>query len=167
MLVFSIATFVVALAAHFVIWWIRLPRSHTTSLLKIFALTLAAALAVNRLLPLPAGWGPRTAWEHLLMITFHFSLALTYIIFYSAVEGDSPTCRIVASVADAGHRGLSRADLSGILDNERVVLSRVRAMVQQGLAREEGGLLRLTPAGLAFARLYFAVERIFGLKRGG
>jgi hypothetical protein len=167
MLVFSVATLCLAFLAHVVIWQVRVPRSQIASVLAIFFLVLAGALAVNRFLPLPAGWGPGTPWEYLLAVTFHASLSLTYTVLYTNIQGDSPTLRIVASIADAGPGGLGRPDLEGILHEEGVLLSRLRAMVGQGLATEQDGLLRLTPAGRQLARLYGVVDRIFGLTPGG
>jgi len=164
---FAFGTLAAAFAAHLALWRIRLPRLQTATLLAIFFGTLAAALALAAFSPALAGYGPRGPWQYLLVATFHASLALAYIAFYSAIEEDSPSCQIVLSVAAAGAAGRSRAALAALLDNDKLVMSKIRSMVRDGMVTESGGVLALTPFGRGIARAYLLVERVFGLARGG
>jgi hypothetical protein len=164
---FALATFAAAFALHAVLWRVRLPASHTAALLAIFLGTLPAALLLGALWPALAPYAPRAPWQYLLAATFHVALSLAYVAFYSAIEGDSPSCQIVSAVARAGAAGLRRGDLGGVIDNESVLMSRIRAMVRDRMVFQEGEALRLTPEGRLLARFYLAVERLFGLPRGG
>lgn len=164
---FAVATLAAAFAAHLALWRVRPPKLHTAALLVVFFGTLAAALALAALVPGLAGWGPRGPWQALQVATFHGALSLAYIAFYSAIEEDSPSCQIVLSVAGAGAAGRSRAELAALLDNDRLVASKIRSMLRDGMVTERDGLLVLTGFGRGIARAYLLVERVFGLARGG
>jgi hypothetical protein len=164
---FAFGTLAVAFAVHLTLWRIRLPRRHTATLLVVFFGTLAAALTLAAAAPALAGYGPSGPWQHLLLATFHGSLSLAYIAFYSAIEEDSPSCQIVLSIADAGAAGRSRAELAALLDNDRLVLSKIRSMLRDGMVTEKGAALELTTFGRGIAGAYLLVERVFGLPRGG
>jgi len=164
---FAFGTLAAAFSAHLVLWRVRLPRLHTAALLAVFFGTLAASLALAATVPAPLSYGPRGPWQYLLVVTFHASLSLAYIAFYSAIEEDSPSCLIVLSVAGAGAAGRSREELATLLDDDRLVLSKIRSMLRDGMVTEKGGVLALTPFGGSIARAYLLVERVFGLARGG
>ena len=164
---FAFGTLLAAFTAHLVLWRVRLPRLHTATLLVVFFGTLAAALTLAANSPALAGYGPSGPWQYLLVATFHGSLSLAYIAFYSAIEEDSPSCQIVLSIDGAGAAGRSRAQLAVLLDNDRLVLSKIRSMLRDGMVAEEGGALKLTAFGRSIARAYLLVERVFGLARGG
>ena len=164
---FAFGTLAAAFAVHLALWRVRLPRLHTATLLVVFFGTLAASLTLAATSPALAGYGPRGPWQYLLVATFHGSLSLAYIAFYSAIEEDSPSCQIVLSVAGAGATGRSRAELAALLDNDRLVLSKIRSMLRDGMVTQQGGTLELTPFGTGIARAYLLVERVFGLARGG
>jgi hypothetical protein len=164
---FALGAFAGAFLLHIVLWQARRPRSHTAALLAIFLGALPAALLLGALVPALRPLAPHTAWEYLLVCEFHVALALGYIVLYSAVEGDSPSCQIVTAVAASGAPGQARADLARVIDNESVLLVRVRAMEREKMVTEADGALSLTSGGRALARVYLAVEVIFGLPRGG
>ena len=164
---FAFGVLAAAFTVHLVLWKVRMPRLHTAALLVVFFGTLAVSLALAATFPVLAAYGPRGPWQYLLVATFHGSLSLAYIAFYSAIEEDSPSCQIVLSVDGARTEGRSRAELAALLDNDRLVLSKIRSMLRDGMVTEEGGILELTPFGRGIARSYLLVERIFGLARGG
>ncbi|HWR98198.1 MAG TPA: hypothetical protein VN317_07215, partial [Candidatus Methanoperedens sp.] len=151
---------------HLVLWRLRLPRRHTPALLVIFFGALPIALALAALVPSLRPWLPASAWDYLLLVSFHVPLSLAYVAFYSAIEADSPSCLIAALVARAGGAGCTREELAGAMGDEEV-LKRVPGMAGFGFAEERGGQLRLLPRGRLLVRFYTALDAILGLGAGG
>jgi hypothetical protein len=84
----------------------------------------------------PAALSVRLA-DLLYITVFYVSASLGYIVLYSAVQVDSPTLSLMRFLAEGGAAGRSPDEVSDFLAARPFVKSRLRALIQSGLIREE------------------------------
>ena len=88
--VFVSIAFLAALVTQIILWRVRLPRNHFKMLLIIFGLFLMLGIL---------GLGLAADWTYsLLFVQCYGVLALSYISFYSLIEGESPSLVLVMAV---------------------------------------------------------------------
>lgn len=164
-LAWGLGLFALALLAHLALWRARRPLRHTRALLRIFALVLAGGLLLLRA---GADGGGRTGLCELAPVALLFvSLALAYIVTYTAVQVDSPSLVMVLAVARAGERGVSRAELEAALTDDLLVTPRLDDLVRDEVATCRDGVYRLTGRGLPYLRLIRFWRRLMGLPEQG
>jgi hypothetical protein len=166
----SVVLFTFAFAVHFVIWKFRVPQYQTKTLLQIFlgtfliALPTLAAVIPDRhnslLLP------------HNIPQIFHIlllfcSLLMAYIITYSALEVNSPSLVITKLIAEAGPEGLERNSLYTKLNDEILVLPRIRDLIRDNLAVMDGDKIKLTSRGKRFIRIFVLYRSLLNAEPGG
>lgn len=148
--------------AHLALWHTRPPRNHTLGLLLVFLLApfllTAAAFYVNAPPPSPLGW--------FQILSFYLPCALAYTAAYSAIEHESPTCRMVRLV-DAAPDGMAHTDLLAALEPERIIDTRLESLRHTGGVAYENNRYTLLPKGLKLARLFRFVAHIFGIRGHG
>ena len=155
-----------AFAAHLVIWRVAMPRHHTRALLMIFFGVVAAGLVAS-LMPMLAGYGPRSVWDFVVVLSFFSSVALAYIAFYSAIEEDSPSLALVKAVARSGERGVGREGCHEVIGDDFLVNQRLELMVRDGMLRREGDQYYLSRRGERMLTIFEMSARLFGLPKGG
>ena len=152
---------------HLAWWQIRLPKSHTRTLLLLFLSALPVALVVNAFLP---PWPLKIAgfWEHAQVCLFHVTMSLAYVEFYTSIEEDSPTLSLLLFVERAGENGRAEEEMFSLIDDDFVIGNRLDSMVNSGVAvRDDDGVLHLTPAGRAWARFFQLARWLYRLRLGG
>jgi len=157
-------------AIHWIWWRVRIPRRQTATLLGIFTLMLTAGLVMVTLRGTaaePRAWELRNAWEIAHVACFGIAAMLAYAVAYSALEERSPSMTILTRVADSGSRGQSREELQSVLLDVSPVEIRLAAMERDGMVRNNGGRLVLTPKGWAWARTFSAWRRLLRFRLGG
>jgi len=154
----------IALFIHFSVWKIRLPHNQTKTLLGIFSATLAIGgpilwkySADIRFFGITA---PATIHEYLILCIFFVSLTLAYVTTYSALEVDSPSLVMVMEIAKAGSKGLDKNVLSQKLNNDILVIPRIKDLVIGNLVYLDGNIYKLTEKGLFIARLFAAYRKL-------
>ncbi|MBY0522094.1 MAG: hypothetical protein K2R98_01770 [Gemmataceae bacterium] len=100
------------------------------------------------------------------MALFQISLALAYIVVYSALEQDSPTLIIVTYVAAAGDAGRSPQDIHAIFVTSGLLRIRIQSILASNLAECSDGMVTLTPKGRFWAALFGGVRRVYGMDKG-
>ena len=155
-----------ALLIHLGMWHLRLPRQHTAMLLAVFAGVYLAALPV--LAPSPAlQWIP-LGWIGLAHVSiYYFAIAISYVNFYSIIEEDSPSLRIVKMVYRSGTNGMGRDEIALQLGSNDILKSRLLAAVNGGLITVDDSTCHLTKKGMILARLFLMVEVLLSLEKGG
>jgi hypothetical protein len=171
-LVWGLGLFCVAFLAHLALWRIWLPRHHIAVLLRLHAAVGAAGLALFALLPPGAALlgapPPRTLAELLHVAVVYGSLALAWIVTYTALPADSPSLTMLMSIADAGPGGLPAADLEAALNDEILVRPRLADLVRDHMVVVAGGRYVLTGPGRRYASLFAGYRRLMRLPvRGG
>lgn len=170
-LFYASVAFVLSFFIHLVIWKIHLPKTnHTVLLLGIFFLVLAViiavAIAIKDLLP-SSIYKLESLFDYLDLLTLYTSLTLAYIVTYSAIEVDSPSLVIVLHIAKSGPKGLDRLALSSIMNNDNLVLPRIKDLVDDKMAYLDNGIYRLTPKGIFWANIFIFFRRVLNVPMGG
>ena len=105
---FVLIAFLAALVTQVILWRVRLPRNHFKMLLIIFAAFLLLGIF---------GLGFVADWIYSLLIAQCYGLlSLSYISFYSLIEGQSPSLSLVMAVHRKGAAGPS------LVQNEEFIL---------------------------------------------
>ncbi len=161
----GLGLFALGLAAHLLLWRVRRPERGVRALLGLF---LAAGLLGGALGPRLLGAPPLTPAEAVHAAVLLASLALAYIVVYTAVEVDSPSLSMVLRIGEAGEGGIEPERLAAGFGDERLVLPRLRDLVRSGAVSCEGDVYRLRAGGGALVALVVLWRRVMGLPiRGG
>jgi len=163
MRVFLTSTVLLALAwaLHLVVWRVRVPAFQIRALLAVFALVIAGWLV-------PAVVQGVSWLEIAQVALFYISMALSYVITYSAIEGDSPTLSLVRTLANKGGAGLSEEGLEEFVRERPFVKTRLAALVHSGLVREKNGFYVLCGKPSLFFRVILAFRKLYGrVSQGG
>lgn len=158
--------FAAAFAVH-VIWWrIRIPRRQLSVLLRWLTGFFPAGITLLYGLHLwPSEWilSPATAIVGLL----YFSLSITYVITYSALEGDSPSLSLARWIASRPG-GVTREELQKFMAQRPFIQARLRALREDSLTEERNGRLHIRGRPSIFFRLILTWRKIYGpMERGG
>jgi hypothetical protein len=109
---------------------------------------------------------PALNWIQAFQIAvFYIPTTLAYICFYSAIEEDSPSVRLVALTANKKECRLE--DYYSIINNQLLVDSRLRAMVRDGLLTQWNNRYALTKKGLRLGNLFNATHQFLRLRNSG
>jgi len=157
--VFVSIAFLAALVAQVILWRVQLPRNHFMMLLVIFVLFLLLGIFGLRLV---ADWT-----YSLLFVQCYGVLALSYISFYSLIEGQSPSLSLVMAVHRKGAGGLSLVEVDELMSIEDVVGIRIRELERDNLIFTKNSTYRLTRKGMLLARLFGCGRRVLGIEKGG
>ena len=148
-----------ALMTQIIMWRVRLPRNHFKMLLIIFGLFLILGIL---------GLGLVADWTYSLMFAQCYGLlALSYISFYSLIEGQSPSLCIVMAVHRKGADGLSLVQADELISAEDVVGVRIRELERDNLIFAKNNTYQLTRKGMLIARLFGFGRRALGIRKGG
>jgi len=167
-LLFSGTISMLALAVHWLVWRIAIPRRQTRALLATFAIVLIVLFVVLLLVPKSVpGWRPTSAWEWLHVGTFYVAVTLAYVVVYSALEERSPSMTLLSYVASAPETGRSRRELEAVLGSASPVEIRLDALVRDRMVDEQQGFCRLTDKGSRWAATFEGARRFLGFGKGG
>ena len=158
----GLALLAIALVIH-VIWWrLKVPRRQPLTLAMLFlsvaVLGFAAIYAADLFsggLPLP---------RLLLAFLLYGSGAVVYLIFFSAMEEDSPSLTLIRLISEAGPRGIHRDDLLRVVERHSYIKVRIDMMVSDGMAVETPTGLRLASQGLWLSRIVLFYRKLLARK---
>jgi hypothetical protein len=152
--------FAALMLIHVVVWRFFKVRKQILWLFLIFlglpTLALLAGLA----------WGSDPiAW--VLGYLLEFTLSCCYILFYPAVQNESPTLTMVRFL-DRNKRagGLSRGDILAAMCDDHPIQDRLVDLQNNGLIRASGGPQRLSGPGRLIAAFFYYYRRAMGLPCG-
>jgi hypothetical protein len=162
----GVSLFVVAFLIHLLWWRIRLPYRQLQVLFKWFMLFFPIGLGGANALGLwSSGWlvSPATAVVALL----YFSLTITYVITYSALEADSPTLSLMRWVAQRPD-GASEAELESFMASRPFIQARLKALDVDGMTVRREGRVYLNGQPSLFFRIIIAWRVLYGpIDKGG
>jgi hypothetical protein len=146
---------------HFALWRVKLPKHHIQALLVIFAAVLGCWV-------LAAAISARNFAEIVRVCALYISVALSYIITYSAIEGDSPTLSLMRLLASKGAEGLTIEEVDEFVARAPFVAARISALMHSDLVREENGRYFLHGRPSLFFRLILEFRKLYGpISKGG
>jgi hypothetical protein len=170
--IWGIGLFCAAFVAHLALWRVWLPRHHIAVLLRLYAGLLAGGLLLFPLLPartsVLGAAPPRAIGELLHVAVLYGSLALAWIVTYTALFVDSPSLTMLLSIAAAGPAGLPVADLDRRLTDELLVRPRLEDLVRDRMVEVRDDRYTLTGPGRRYALLFARYRLLMRLPvRGG
>ncbi len=139
-LVVAVAVLLSVLFAVHLVWWrVRLPRRQRAVLLLLFLvggaiLAPLAAWVVGAVGLEPLSW---VQWLNAALAVV--SVALAYVVTYSALEADSPTLSLIRRVAQSGEAGLDLGQLVDFMNERPFVAARLSALFDEGMLIERDG----------------------------
>jgi hypothetical protein len=157
----SVALLLLSFGIHLIIWRFRLPQHHIKSLLIIFGVVFS-------LWAFGAAIYSFGLFEIFHVALFYSSMALSYVITYSAVEADSPTLSLIRFLAEAKDNGRSVSEVSQFMARRPFARARLAALVLSGLIREESArFIAVGRQPLSF-RVVLGFRKLYGpISRGG
>ncbi len=166
-LILSLALFGIAFLVQVIMWRIYLPKNHSAMLGLIFLIILGFGLFVLAVFNF-FGFSSQWVWiQKAQLILLFLCLAIAYIISYSAVEAQSPSIEMVIRIARAGSAGLSRDELAARMSDEKLVLPRLKELLDSKMAILKDAKYRLTPLGRNFIMAFVAYGNLLGKKQKG
>jgi hypothetical protein len=155
----SFGTFFLGCLLQVALWRFKNPKNNFKALVTIFTIILVIAVIV--LISI-----------HKLIYSLMFAqcyglLALSYISFYSLIEGQSPSLTLVMAVHRKGADGLSLVHAEELMSMEDVVGVRIRELERDNLIFEKNSTYWLTRKGMLLARLFGCSRRVLGIGKGG
>ena len=162
----ALEVFGFCLAVHVIVWR-ALPVQHQGArlglifvILPLFLFVIAFLLSRQAVVLLrDIQW---VKW--MLAYLLHFSLAGSYLFFYTAVTGFSPSIAILEKVEESMPKGLKRLDLAPSWFSDKHLSGVRRAnLLATGFIVELDGLLRLSRRGWIIARVFLIFRRFLGL----
>jgi hypothetical protein len=157
--VFVSIAFLAALVTQIILWRVRLPRNHFKMLLIIFGLFLMLGIL---------GLGLVADWTYsLLFVQCYGVLALSYISFYSLIEGESPSLVLVMAVYARRKKGLSLNEANQLLASEDIIGIRLQELERDKLIWMSDQGYQLTPRGHLLGGLFHCGRLILHLDKGG
>jgi hypothetical protein len=170
-LFYGVSLIILTFFIHLLLWKIRLPRHQTKALLEIFIGTLIAGIFVlwkfSCYIELFIISPPETIYEYFQLSLFFISLALGYIITYSAIEADSPSLVMVMTIADAGSKGLDKNVFEQKMNDDILVIPRIEDLIRDKMIYPDGDAYKLTPKGILFVNIFVVYRKIIKAGKGG
>ena len=153
-------------AVHVMVWRLFPVRSQGIRLGAIFvALPVACfglLVGVLRVFGNSLPIGDSIMWG--LVYIFHLSVSGSYMFFYTAVTGFSPSIAILEKVEASMPRGLKRNDLAPKwFTDANLSGARRENLLATGFIYETNGVLRLSGRGRLIAHCFLMFRRFLGL----
>ncbi len=150
-----------------IIWRIRTPIRQTNALFMVFFGSLAIGLLglwngseSITMFGVPA---PVEPLEYFHIALFFISATLGYIVFYSALEVDSPSMVMVYEIAQAGSEGVDENYYVQTMTDDILVKPRVRNLLGAQIAYLDGEKYCLTPKGVTLAKTFTFYRKLLGV----
>lgn len=166
---FTVLPLAAAFLVHFVWWQIGPPRRQLRTIFLLYVAGFVVAVAAGIVAP---QWLAATSvvwwWSMVYIMVFYWAVALSYMITYSAMEGDSPTLALILELKKCGAQGFSRADLEHFFSRRPFLRARMQKLLEEGMLRKDGDGYRLTrPSSLAFELILWWRRQILGFNTWG
>jgi len=156
--------FAASFLTHVILWRIRVPRREWLTLLLVFAalppLALTAALNWPRV-PVFDLAAPRVV----LVVFLSGGFGIVYLILFSALQADSPTLTMIQLIRSHQATGITEDELARSSVERGYSRVRFEQMLRDGLAKQVGQQICVTPIGRRFASIVLWNRRLLGLHR--
>lgn len=148
-----------------------MPKAQTKALLQIFFISLIVSLFSLKFISVfifsTDNFIPNSFSEYLHISLFFISLALAYLVTYSALEVDGPSFFILMNIDNAGADGLDEKKFDQIITDEYLVIPRVNDLVRDKMVYVQADKYKLTDSGLMLARFFVFYRNLLGIQQKG
>lgn len=159
--------FLAALAVHFFVWRVRLPIKPISTLMGIFLVLYGAAAVVY------GAWSFQPSYpsnfkiiDWLFVSAIYAPMSISYVLSYTAIEGESPSALIVLALENVGRCGLRRDDFQRIITDDLFVRTRIRGLTDAGwLASSASHRYVITNKGRFFLWLFTRPRRLMAFTK--
>ena len=170
-LFYGMIAFSLALAAHFIIWKIHLPKKNQSiTLLEIFFVVLFIVTLIfikNSNFALLGIRPPQGFVEYISFFLLYVSLTLAYIATYSSVEVDSPSLVMVLNIAKMLPEGIEKEKLFTLMNNDILVIPSINDLIKDNMITVDKNTYKLTSKGSLFINTIIFFRRILKIPKGG
>lgn len=160
-LIWGAVFLVITFFLHLLIWRLRLPKNPIKTLLFLFSSVIGLGIFFL------STYSLCSFTQYLHIILLFLSVALAYLILYSAIEADSPSLLIVMHIAKAGKAGLPENALKEALGDNLLIEPRLKDLVCARLADFDGKIYKINHNGKFFMLPVRLFRAFLGLKKGG
>ncbi|MCK9614369.1 MAG: hypothetical protein M0R48_02560 [Candidatus Omnitrophica bacterium] len=169
--IFSLLLTVTAFVAHFIVWKIRPPVHQKSVLIFIFSAILLVGLGLlsnfRQYINLLGVKAPQELYEYFQICIFFISISLAYMVTYSALEADSPSLVMIMTIANSGNEGLTQKNFEKKINNDSLIMPRLKDILSEKLAYLDGDIYKLTSKGHIIARIFITYRKIVKRERKG
>lgn len=164
-LYFGLALLLCSVALQVVVWRFFPVKNQPTRLAAIFVVLPAFLVIFSGAVLSSWPWIPNWSWAAWsLVYLLDLSLALSYMLLYTAVTGFSPSIAILEHVEESMPHGLRREELvPHWFTEENLAGLRHENLVRRRLIAHSRGLLSIQPRGRFIARCFLIFRRFVGL----
>lgn len=160
---YGLLAFLFAFLIHFIIWKVRVPKKNqTVVLLEIFFGVLVLSVFLK---------GTSSFYDFLAYIFLYISLTFAYITTYSAIEVDSPSVTMILTIAKESTKdsnvGLDREAFYSRMNNEVLIVPRIKDLVKDKMIFFEKDKYRLTAKGLFLVNIFIWWRKLMNAPKGG
>ncbi len=170
----GIGLFLIAFAAHILVWRIVRPSKQMLWLTLVFIVlpicggavfsTVAATLSGNRM-----GWAP-TSLDTFLILLLNLLLSAAYIMSYPPIQAGCPSLKIILAVNASGKGGMTAEAIHRIFSKDILISERIEDLVNDGLIFVKRGapkndLVSLKNGTLVISRQGRLIARMFAIYR--
>jgi|SRR3990172_2514210 len=164
--IFGTLLFILCLAAHILLWRIRIPKRDALVLFFIF---LAVPVFIFLFLagPVKLHFSPPVSGaETVFIFLLHLSLSLVYVSSYPAAQAISPSLDILLGISAAREKRMTEEDILGRYNDAELVTARIDDLRTSVLVAHEGDNFQLTRIGKAVIVFFIVYRKILGLPLG-
>lgn len=169
-LFFGAGSFLAAFLTHILVWRIIRPRKQIIWLGVIFIiLPVLLYLSLFFLSYFFSDYKGRffsSGFNLILTVFWHIVLSLAYIMSYPAAQAESPTFKIILSVADSMPKGMTAQAVNDIFSEDVLLNERIEDLVRDGLIFLKDGKCVLSYKGRLIAAFFSGYRRLLSLPQG-
>jgi len=148
---------------HIIIWRTLKPKKHIVTLFGIFILLPFLFFVMAILVRIHSGVGIQ---DILLTALLYFALAGVYIQTYPAVQGWSPSLRMVYFIGTA-EKGMDINELSKKFDDNILIKGHLKNLEYENFVKlSDTGGISLTSKGNIMASVFLLYRKLLGFKEG-
>lgn len=89
------------------------------------------------------------------------------MVTYSALEADSPSLVMIMTIANSGNEGLTQKNFEKKINNDSLIMPRLKDILSEKLAYLDGDIYKLTSKGHIIARIFITYRKIVKRERKG
>ena len=161
----GISWFFMAFIFHLGLWRIRIPKKPFKVL--FFVILFFSLLGAFIWWLIPLSFFPKTGVAFIHAELLFLCLGFSYILFYQGIKSKSPSMNILMIVNKSGNKGVEKAILNNIIDDDNLMKPRIWFLVQTNLAYISRGKYHLTSKGRYYSRLITWCRKLLRLSEHG
>ena len=170
-LFWGLSIYLLAFLIHLIVWRLYLPKRQAKTLLSIYLglsfISITLLWLIFNSFKSFVFFPIFETSEYIHLLFFTGSLALATLLTYPAIEADSPTLVIMTKISDAGDGGLQLKSLRESINNDFLIIPRVKDLLTDKMAYLDDQKYHLTLKGIIMVRIFVFYRNLIGHPKGG